>query len=566
MSYWHYMYLRYWVWLYFIPILVVFWRKPLFANRLLAPIETLFSRIAAHKQWAIVLAILFPILFRLSLIGIFPIRPPGVVDEFSYLLASDTFAHGRLANPPHPMAVFFDTIFVLQHPTYASMYPPAQGAVLAIGQLLGNPWFGVLLSTGLMFGAILWMLQAWVSPRWAFLGAAIPFLKFGTFSYWMNGYWGGSVAAIGGALVMGALPRIFRNQRMADALLMGLGIIILANSRPYEGFLLCLPVAFAVIWWLFSRRSPSWRVTLQHVILPITAMVLLTVICCGYYDWRVTGNPFLLPHTLHERQYETVRSFVWMSPLPPMHYNNAQFDAAYTTQAHMAYRHTWEDYQRVVNKKVDDFYLFFIGPALLIPFITIPLLFTNRRVRFLLFLFGFYCAGSLVVIWSQPHYSAPVLGTFLILLTQMLRYLRRWTYLGRPVGIGITRALILYSAAAIPVFTFQTALNPHTQTGSGSLSNWDRDRVVKELSANPGPQLVIVRYSRTHHDVGSEWVYNAADIDHSHIVWAREIPGINSQPLLAYYKDRKVWIVEPDVTPVVLKPYSSPASENAPHQ
>jgi hypothetical protein len=565
MSYLHFMYLTYAGWLYLFLILTVFWWRPLFGNRLFTSVEVFFSRIAAHKRTAILAAILIPILFRVSILKILPIRPAAVVDEYSYLLAGDTFAHGRITNPPHPMSVFFDTIFVLQHPTYASMYPPAQGAALAVGELLGNPWFGVLLSMGLMFGALVWMLQGWFPPRWAFLGAAIPFLKFGTFSYWMNGYWGGAVAAIGGALVMGALPRIVRKQKVSDALLMGLGIAILANSRPYEGLLLCIPVAFALISWLFSRRSPSWRITLPRVILPVTAFVLLTVAFCGYYNWRITGNPLLFPHTLHESQYETVRSFVWQSPLPPMHYNNTQFETAYTTGPRNEFRHTWADYPRVVEKKFTDFYLFFLGPALLVPFITIPLLFTNRRMTFFLFQFSLYCAGALVVIWSQPHYAAPLLGTFLILLTQMFRYLRRWLHLGRPVGIGLTRGLILFSAAAIPIYSLQVIKEPHGCFDySWGHSNWERGRITNELTAIPGQHLVIVRYSRTHHDVSYEWVNNDADIDHAKIVWARGIPGLDTRPLLDYYKGRKVWLVNPDSDPAILSPYASPGPETPP--
>jgi hypothetical protein len=266
---------------------------------------------------------------------------------------------------------------------------------------------------------------------------------------------------------------------------------------------------------------------------------------------------------LFEHQYETVRSFVWQSPLPPMHYNNTQFETAYTTQNRNAFRHTWDDYQTLIEKKVSDLYLFFLGPALLVPFIAFPLLFTNRRTRFLLWPLALYCAGSLVVIWSQPHYAAPVLGVFIILLTNMFRYLRRWTYLARPVGIGLTRVLILFSAAAIPIVAVEMAIDPHGLAGAlWGHSNWDRDRIAKELSSIPGPQLVVVRYSRTHHNVGLEWVYNAADIDHSHVAWAREIPGIDNQPLLDYYKGRRVWVVEPDVTPIVLQPYTPPAPDD----
>src|SRR5712664_2584096 len=248
------------------------------ANKFFRTIERSLSRFAERKRLAVIVLFLSVIVIRLLALPLLHLPVPGIHDEFSYLLMADTFAHGRLANPPHPMWISFETFHVNWLPQYASMYPPAQGFALAVGQLLGHPWIGVLLSDAAMCAAILWMLQGWLPARWAFLGGALAALKFGVASYWMNSYWGGATAAIGGALVLGALARILKRAKIRDAVLLGVGVAILANSRPYEGFLFCLPAAACLLWWLIGKtnsRQPL-RARLQNVLAPLVLVLVLT--------------------------------------------------------------------------------------------------------------------------------------------------------------------------------------------------------------------------------------------------------------------------------------------------
>ena len=73
----------------------------------------------------------------------------------------------------------------------------------------------------------------------------------------------------------------------------------------------------------------------------------------------------------------------------------------------------------------------------------------------------------------------------------------------------------------------------------------DRVNVEQQLERLPGGQIAIVRYSLAHNPQ-DEWVYNAADIDQSKVIWAREMDPANNRELFQYYKDRKVWLVQPD--------------------
>jgi len=521
-------------------------------------VERFGARIATRKSLSVFLIVVLAIVARLCFLGIDPVPVPQVHDEFSYLLAGDTFAHGRLTNPTHPMWMFFDTFHVNQHPTYMSKYPPAQGAVLALGERLGNPWIGVLLSVGAMCGAILWMLQGWLPARWALLGASLVLLRFGLFNYWVDSYWGGAVAALGGALVMGAIPRILRRQRPRDALLLGLGAGILANSRPFEGFVLCFTVACFLGVWLVRSGRPPWRTTLPRFILPVSAMLILTVAFIGYYNWRVSGNPLVLPFTINNQTYMTTPLFVWQKARAPLQYANQQFSDFYNGDNRSYWvlwfqSGPWSLLEHLVNE-IGSFLYAYLWPQFFVLLIAIPCVLRDRKMRFPFAQSLFCVLASLTGIWFWPHYLAPLTATVFLLVVQALRHLRRWKFAGSPVGIGLSRVIVLFSVAMIPFHAVEAIRNPD------SLSLFvtrmpERAAIAAQLEAMPGQQLVIVRYSDDH-SPHEEWVYNAADIDHAKIVWAREIPDVDTQPLLDYFRGRTVWVVEPDASPPRLAPYS----------
>jgi len=535
---------------------------PRLTPRLFHDVESVISRFAKHKTLALIAIFFIVIGVRLALVPRLPVPVPGIHDEFSYLLMADTFVHGRLANPSHPMWMSFESFHVNWFPTYSSKYPPGQGAVLALGQLLGHPWIGVLLSVAGMCAAILWMLQAWLPARWAFLGAALVALKFGIASYWINSYWGGAVAATGGALVLGAMPRIVRRAWALDALLLGLGIAILANSRPYEGLLFCIPVAGWFLWWLAGKTKSivSPRTRIVHVFAPLAVVLLLTIAFIGYYNRRLTGNALLFPHVLNTRTYRTTGLFLWDHPKDPLEYHNQQFEDFYNGWEREDYQNTWPGVRKVTAEKLDRIgsTYFWWGALLLLP--GLPFVFFDRRMRLPILIFLMGTVGCLVLIWSMPHYAAPLTCVIFLLLVQAIRHLRTIRLAGRPLGLVLSWAITCVVATDVGLSVRHRVCDPLEWTCQGDPS---RAAIATTLSNIPGKHLIMVRYEEDH-NLHDEWVYNGAEIDTAKVLWARELDPAQNAKLFAYFKDRQVWLVEPDSDNTELIPYS-PAAVPATH-
>jgi len=519
--------------------------------------QSWFSNLARQKTLAIFVAGLSTFGIRVALIPVWGVPQPAWHDEFSYLLGSDTFAHGRLTNPTHPMWVHFEGFHIIQHPTYMSMYPPGQALVLAAGQVLGHPWIGQLVVTALMCSCLCWMLQGWLPPRWALLGTGLAVLRLGILSYWMNSYFCASLAAVGGALVLGALPRIKRHARVRDAIAMGLGVAVLANTRPYEGFVFSLPIALALLVWILAQKKLSASKAFARVVLPLIVILAATGGAMGYYFWRVTSNAFVMPYQENRQTYAVAPYFVWQKPRPEPVYHHAEMRSFYVDWELRGFQlgTTVPGFLLRLAHKFTMLWKFYVGPVLTLPFLAFPWLFCDRKMRFPLLLSATVVVGTVIETWTLVHYLAPAVSLFFLLLVQCIRHLRLLRWRGRPLGQGLARAVPVVCVAMVVLRVSAVAVGAQIEP-LGRQGNPQRNAIVHELQSMPGKQLVIVHYSPNHipHD---DWVNNRADIDASKIVWARDMGDAQNQELLLYFKGRRAWRINPDDPAVRLEAYGT---------
>jgi hypothetical protein len=551
-----------WLWMYLLlvieAVLVLFATKLAFdfpeaGSRRFGDLEKALRRLANRRAVSVVAIIALAFLLRGLILPVAPIPEPGIHDEFSHLLAADTFAHGRLTNPTHPMWVHFESIHIEHRPSYASMYPPGQGMLLALGELLGNPFYGVWIMVALMCGAICWMLQGWLPPGWALFGAGLAVIRLATFSGWANSYMPGALPAVGGALVLGAMPRILRHRRAWDAVVMGIGTALLANTRPYEGAIVSASALLIVLYKL-ARQRAGMPAALRRVIAPLALVMVPTLAFMAYYNWRVFGNALTLPYEVNRATYAVVGVFPWQTPKARVYRHQSMADFYNWTRTVFEERRTLSGFAAFCLLKLTETWQFYFGPALTLPVLVLPVIFKDRRTRDLLAICGILVSALFVELWYLPHYTAPVAAAILVLSIQALRHVRLWQWKGRPVGRALIRMIPVVCLAmlgiriAIGAFHLPVGLRwPDTWATSWSVP-LGRARILSELVSHPGSHLVLVRFGPDHHPL-RDYVYNGADIDGSRVVWAREMSKEQNRELIEYFRNRDVWVLDADAAP-----------------
>lgn len=511
-------------------------KNPMPGGRLFRRIEWFLSRRARHRLFAVVFVFLFALTLRVCLLSFVPPGIPAIHDEYSYLLQADTFASGRLANPPHPMWGHFQTFHVLQHPTYASKFFPGQGAFLALGQrLLGHPWWGVALSVAAMCAAMVWCLQGFLPPGWALFGGLVTALQFGATHYWATSYWGGAVAAIGGCLAVGATGRLLTAPNPLSGVVFGLGATLLAATRPYEGALLGL----ALLAWLGLaawRRRPAPALLLRRAVLPLVLTVAAGAGSLLYYNHAVTGNALSIPYVAYSKQYD--QGF-WLTTsatdaVPPGIPREMQrYHTEWGTPA-LARESTFAGRIAGLPYRLHVFATLLFPVFYLAAFVAPVAAFANPPVRAPLLATVATLAASLTYLWTAPHYFAPALGLFAVLWLRVYRWLRTVKLFGRPLGLSLVRLLPL----ALVYFTVQSVVDYPLRPQSDNQRKAElRQQIEDRLEAIPGDHLVLVTYGPDS-NVHAEWVYNRADIDHARVVWARDMGPEKNRALFAYFKDR----------------------------
>jgi hypothetical protein len=455
---------------------------------------------------------------------------PGmhVQDEYGYALIADTFLHGRLTNPTPADADAFASPHVLLGPTYTAKYPPAQGVALAAGTLMGRPVYGVWLTCAAAAVAVYWALLVLVPADWALLGGAIA-ATHPQLADWGYGYWGGAVAVLGGALALGGWARLFGDgwpghRRALPATALGVGLVVLAFSRPYEGFVLSLP--------LLASLALRWRRWWATAAVPLLSILLAGGTAMALYNFRVTGNPLRLPFTVYAGRYDVAPKF-WMLPARPTepaypNYTLRWVHAGYEMGEYVQWR-TLPGILVNTARRAAHVAQTFGRPLLLL----LPLAMAvggargDPRLRWLWVTLAVSAVGLWIETFFLAHYAAPAAAVALALTVVGWRRLHGWSpRLARGLAVGYA------AAAAVAVWSIGSGLGDVGQQGVSDL--------VPALRV--GRHLIFVRYT-AEHPPHVELVYDGADPAGQRLLWARWRGPAADRAVVHDYPGRRVWLL-----------------------
>ncbi len=465
---------------------------------------------------------------------ILPERHMALHDEFSQMVSAQAIAEGRLTTPPHPKWEFFEAQHVLHQPTYASKYQPGRIFFMALAlALIGTPYPAMWLLQGLFYPALCWCLRGVLPMRWALFGSVVAFATFGHFSHWAQLFWGGTLPALGGALVFGGAWRLLHNPRASASLLTGLGVAALFFSRPFEGLLACLTPAALCAWAFFRHGGLRSVIAWKTIVLPASSVILAAFSFQLMYNQAVTMDWRTFPYTVYEAQYMPISSNFFFAEPVERDYRTPYLERFYENYV-LSRIHPQLRLHVIFGNRMADTAKSLAGPVF--GLLALLGLWKPRRPELLaLVSVLFVMAGSFFNISYHAFYYAPVYAPFCLLISRGGRrfYLGlRALTMSRPGSGRIVAAMVLLLFAAALV---QRGL---ASFGEAAFRYYGDTPTHADILEHVEPNSVVFIHYLPDAGVHGTLAYNSANIDAQPVVFANDLGPRKNTELLEYYRSR----------------------------
>jgi hypothetical protein len=288
-----------------------------------------------------------------------------------------------------------------------------------------------------------------------------------------------------------------------------------------------------------GKRSPKQGII--RLIVPVIAISILAGLWMVYYNFKVTGLPWKMPYQVYENHYPSTPIFLW-STKPQARDLSVPRIFLDLQQTFLQKQHTLQTLNGYVKEKTNDLLnvlFFYFRFVLLIPLVTLPLVFRNRWNALAGLIVGLVFVTAFLETQSYPRKLAPAAGLLVLLAVQSLRHLRFYRFRGRPVGSAFTALLAVVLGCSVAV-----SFLPFFHAAPWPVSQ-QRAELENRLNKEPGRHLILVKlgsgsYAYPHF----AWVYNRADIDAAKVIWARDLGWEQNQKLCQYYQGRDIWLLE----------------------
>ena len=466
---------------------------------------------------------------------------PVIHDENSYLLQAQMLAHGRLYEPQHPLADFFESFHMLVKPVYSSIYFPGTAAFYVPGVWLhARAWVFSVMIYGLIVG-LTYLIASELLGELAGLLASllmlgVPLLRLVSVYVLSQG-----PATLLGLVMIWAWLRWRGRHGLSWAIVIGVCAGWAAITRPVDALAFAIPIGIALL--LDLRRCPRTQVTGTVAIIVVAAAPFLVV--QAHFNRAVTGSVLKTPYVLYLEQNQPGSTFGFNSaspdarPASTLPQKQAFFDSILKP---MQEKRTWRGMSVVLIQRLAGVVLNSFCSHLLIPLAIIGVIvglavlpdrrwrtiFSIPALQFVLYLFNPYFLAN---------YAMPMLPMAAMSVALGVRIIS--TYIAPERWRAVTFSFLTIATTGLAL----AALPEFDRTRHDEISDrfqvWRINQVLAtEVKA---PAVVLFRYAPPA-DSLQEPVYNI-DVpwpDDAPIIRAHDL-GARDRELIAYYAARQPW-------------------------